>query len=223
MSLIKPASSKFTITRTGLEIHGRLSFEEWSAVAPKFGEALRSMGFVIGDWLIYGEANFRKGPQAKRVASKIYDAAIDATGLDRTTLQNYAYVARRVAPAQRSESLSWQHHRVVAKLPAPEQKHWLKLARPRKNERPISTHRLQKSIVAGRVLTVEEAVPDPRDRGIENHIPYVNRLAALWRRMKERRWLQRATPEQRRALLEDISPVMEMFSEIYNYKPGARR
>lgn len=223
MSLIKPAASKFSITRTGLQIHGQPTFVEWSAVAPKFGEALRSMAFVIGDWLAYGEANFRSGPIARRVSSEAYDAAVAATGLDRSTMHNYAYVARRVAQAHRSEILSWQHHKVVAKLPAPEQKRWLKLASPGKNERPISTHRLQKSILAGRVLTVEEAVPDPRDKGIENHIPYVNRLDALWRGMKESGWLQRSTPEKREALLSDISPVMKMYIEIHSYKSGPRR
>ena len=40
------------------------------------------------------------------------------------------------------------------------------------------------------------------DKGIENHIPFVNRLVAWWARMKEKGWHDDATPEQRAAVLD---------------------
>jgi hypothetical protein len=215
MSMLKHASRKFSITRTGLELHEGLSFEEWREAAPLFGQALRSIAFVIGDWLLYGQANFQNGLSAHRITPEAYNAATAATGLDRTTLQNYAYVARRVPKDRRSEHLSWEHHKVVAKLKAADQKRWLALAVPGNKKKPMSTMLLRKSIQAGRLLTVKEALPDPADRGVENHIPYVNRLVALWSGMKDRRWLQKANRHQVGALMRDLLPVVEIYRELH--------
>lgn len=66
----------------------------------------------------------------------------------------------------------------------------------------------------GRLLTPEELHPDPLDRGIENHIPYVNRLVAWWGRMNENRWLAKATKEQRAALKRDLAPVIAIYQQL---------
>lgn len=225
MSLSLSDSPKFAITRTGLDIREDLSFEEWSSLAPKFSEAIKCAAFLVGDWLVYGEDNFRgqlrlpgfenEVAAPGRISSELYDAALAATGLDRATLQTYAYVARQVPSSLRNEELSWEHHKAVAKLEEHEQERWLQVAL--KNESgsgPVSTRRLRKSIIVGRLLTPEELHPDPLDRGIENHIPYVNRLVALWSRMKERRWLQNASPDQRLAFKEDLEPVVEIYNQL---------
>ena len=214
MSLALPSHSKIQISPTGLDVLAPLTFEEWSQVASSLGNAARGIAFVIGDWLVYGEANFRKGPAASRVATDAYDAAIQTTGLDRSTLHNYAYVARRVARNRRNDALAWEHHKVVAKLPAAEQRRWLALAAPKKNQRALSTMRLRKSILAGRVLTPEEMVADPADRGMKNHIPHINRLCAWWSDMKDSKWPQRATAQQVEALLRDFKWVMKIQDEL---------
>lgn len=214
MSLSLPSHSKIQISPTGLDVFAPLTFEEWSQVASSLGNAARGIAFVIGDWLVYGEANFRKGPAASRVATDAYDAAIQTTGLDRSTLHNYAYVARRVARSRRNDALAWEHHKVVAKLPVAEQRRWLALAAPKKNQRALSTMRLRKSILAGRVLTPEEMVADPADRGMKNHIPHINRLCAWWSDMKDSKWPQRATAEQVEALLRDFKWVMKIQDEL---------
>jgi len=214
MSLALPSHSKIQISPTGLDVLAPLTFEEWSQVANSLGQAARGIAFVIGDWLVYGDANFRQGPAASRVATDAYDAAIQATGLDRTTLQNYAYVARRVARNRRNDALAWEHHKVVAKLPVAEQRRWLALAAPKKNQRAISTMRLRKSIIAGRVLTPDEMVADPADRGKNNHIPYINRLRAWWSDMKDSKWPQRATAEQVETLLRDFGRVVKLSGEL---------
>lgn len=214
MSLSLPSHAKIQISPTGLDVLAPLTFEEWSQVASSLGNAARGIAFVIGDWLVYGEANFRKGPAASRVATDAYDAAIQTTGLDRSTLHNYAYVARRVARNRRNDALAWEHHKVVAKLPVAEQRRWLALAAPKKNQRALSTMRLRKSILAGRVLTPEEMVADPADRGMKNHIPHINRLCAWWSDMKDSKWPQRATAEQVEALLRDFKWVMKIQDEL---------
>ncbi len=214
MSLALPSHYKIQITPTGLDVLSPLTFEEWSQVASSLGNAARGIAFVIGDWLVYGDANFRNGPASSRVATEAYDAAILATGLDRTTLQNDAYVARRVARNRRHEALAWEHHKVVAKLAASEQRRWLALAAPKKNQRALSTLRLRKSIIAGRVLTPDEMIQDPADRGQKNHMPQINRLLAWWDDMKANKWPQRATVEQLEALLRDFNWVMRIRHEI---------
>ena len=186
---------------------------------------MASAAFAIGDWLVYGEDTFRgqmrlpgfkdEDHSSGRIASDVYDAALAATGLDRSTLATYAYVSRNVPRSLRNEQLSWEHHKAVARLNETDQERWLQVAVAHQDDSgPVSTRRLRKSIIANRLLTPEELHPDPTDRGIENHIPYVNRLVALWSRMKERRWLQRSTREQRAAFKRDLQPVVEIYNQL---------
>jgi len=222
MSIALADSPKFTISRTGLEVHDHLSFEEWSSLAPLLNEAARGVAFVIGDWLLYGrdrfgtqEADSRQAAPARRVRSEDYEAAIQMTGLDRATLHTYAHVARRVPPSLRNKQLSWEHHKIVAKLPPPEQERWLSLAADHLDHgRPVSTRRLRRSISAGRLIEPSEVNLPENDRGIENHIPFVNRLVAWWARMKDKGWHEHASPEQRAAVKRDLAPIVKIYDEL---------
>jgi hypothetical protein len=214
MSLTLPDCSKFTVSRTGLSVHSTLTFAEWASLAPKLNEASRCIGFLIGDWLVYGEKQFTS-PSMKskaRVSARDYATAVEATGLDRTTLATYAHVARRVPQAMRHEGLSWEHHKVVAKLEEGQQARWLKVAAD-SGER-ISTRRLRKSILAGRLLKIEELKLDPADRGIPNHIPQVNRLCAWWSHLQQGRWLEKASPRQRAQLKRDLLPIVQIYQAL---------
>ena len=225
---MKPArtDSKITLTRTGLHISDELSFEEWQSMAARFGAAMSSAAFVIGDWLVYGEDHFRGQKRlpgfeddsipSHRVSSEIYNEALRLTGLDRSTLITYAYVARRVPSSLRNEQLSWEHHKAVAKLDEEEQKRWLQIAIDEADVElaAVPTRRLRKSITAGRLLTQEEMTLDPADRGRLNHIPFLNRLNAWWSQMKENGWLKRATREQKETLVRDLSMVTRIIQEL---------
>lgn len=222
MSIALADTPKFTISRTGLEVHDHLSFEEWSSLAPMLNEVARGVAFVIGDWLLYGKYRFGEAQNrgtgresGPRVATADYEAAVALTGLDRATLHNYAWVARRTPSSLRNELLSWEHHRVVAKLPEPDQKRWLKIAAEnQQNGKPVSTRRLRRSISAGRLLETDEVNLPENDRGIENHIPFVNRLVAWWARMREKGWHDDATPEQRAAVKRDLEPIVAIYNEL---------
>jgi hypothetical protein len=218
MSLSLSDCPKFTISPTGLSISEDLSFEEWEGLATNLCEAARGVAFVIGDWLIYGERRFATavpGKELCRVKSEDYERAIKATGLDRTTLHAYTYVARRVPASLRNQLLSWEHHKTVAKLEPDDQSRWLQLAAERLEDgQPVSTRRLRKSIQAGRLLATDEIEVEASDRGIENHIPFVNRLSAWWSRLKERRWLDSASREQRAALKRDLHPLVEIYQQL---------
>ncbi len=212
--------------KAGLRISADLSFEEWQGMAARFGAAMSSAAFVIGDWLVYGEDHFRGqqrlpgmegelGP-SPRVSPELYGEALRLTGLDRSTLATYAYVARRVPSSLRNEDLSWEHHKAVAKLEEDDQKRWLQIAFEQGEAQLgfVPTRRLRKSITAGRLLTPAEMTPDPADRGRLNHIPFLNRLAAWWAQMKHSGWLRRATREQKDTLKRDLSLVSRIIQEL---------
>lgn len=224
MKLTSP-DQQIRITRTGLEITADLTFEEWKAMAPRFGAAMASAAFAIGDWLVYGEDTFRgqmrlpgfkdEDHSSGRIASDVYDAALASTGLDRSTLATYAYVSRNVPRSLRNEQLSWEHHKAVARLNETDQERWLQVAVAHQDDSgPVSTRRLRKSIIVGRLLSAEELHPDPTDRGLTNHIPFVNRLVAWWSQMRDKHWLDHATRDQRAALKRDLHPVIEIYNQL---------
>ncbi len=216
-SQITLPTDKVRIRPVGMEITSELSIDEWSQLAGPIGNASRSVAFIIGDWLIHGEKAFRvkQNTSTSRIASKKYHLALANTGLDLTTLQNYAYVSRKVPLATRSEQLSWEHHKVLAKLPPLDQQVWIERCHEEmKAGNPISTRRLRKSISLGRLATPDDLEPDPADRGIENHIPFVNRIVSWWHRLQDGNFLGEATPEQREALKRDLQPVIKIYEEL---------
>lgn len=213
---------KVSVTPLGLDVHGTLTLEEWRDVGLRIGGALTSIAFVVGDWLVYGEGRdaqltlWRDIPEADRVSSGVYAEAIKLTGLDVTTLQNYAYVSRRVPRPQRNEHVSWEHHKKVAKLREPaEQTRWLKLAADmRLSGSPISVRRFARSIEAGRLVTLEELDAEAEDTGTENVHPFVNRIVAFWGRLRDSGWLRTAGEHKRAALKRDLDPIIKIYNEL---------
>lgn len=213
----------YEITALGLVIYRPLTFDEWRDMAPRFGKAMVSAAFGIGDWLVYGDEHFGQEPlpgmdrdtPLPKVSSEAYDAALAATGLDRSTLLSYAYVSRRVPQNRRVHELSWEHHKAVAPLDDVDQAQWLSVAAVAQPDgRFVSSRRLRKSISAGRLLTKEEVAVQNNDRGQENHIPHVNRLVSWWARMEQSGWLEKSTKEQRDAIRRDLDPVVNIWRKM---------
>jgi hypothetical protein len=207
---------KANISPIGLQFTGELTLDEWKSIAPALGQAARSVSFVIGDWLVYGDGLFgTDGPPSKRVNSQLYEYASQHTGIDIATLQNFAYVSRNVPYPLRTEQLSWEHHRLIAKLPEAEQSGWIEscISENRSGQR-MSTRRLRKSLNLGRVATAKDMEPDDADQGVENHIPFVNRLSLWWKRMLADRFLANSTHEQRQALKRDLEPIISIYEQL---------
>jgi hypothetical protein len=78
----------------------------------------------------------------------------------------------------------------------------------------MSTRRLRKSLNLGHVATDKDMEPDDSDKGIDNHIPFVNRLSVWWKRMKANRFLDTATDEQREALKRDLEPIVTIYNQL---------
>jgi len=207
---------KVRISPTGMQITRELTFNEWSELATHIGRAARSVAFIIGDWLVYGQSLFgTDGFPDKQVDPASYELAVAATGLDRSTLQNYAYVSRSVPYSLRTERLSWEHHRLLAKLPEADMQDWIDACVAEEDAgRRMSTRRLRKSLNLGRIATDKDLEPDESDKGIDNHIPFVNRLSVWWKRMRENRFLDTATDEQREALKRDLEPIVTIYNQL---------
>ena len=225
MLTISNVQEKVAITPSGLRFNSDLTFEEWSELAPQIGDALKSMAFVIGDWLVYGEEKFaaqpflpsmEPDPRHVRISPERYVAAQVATRLDMATLKNYAYVSRRVPMSLRNDFLSWEHHKVVAKLATDKQTEWLTTAAASgdASER-ISVRRLRASITSGRVLSPEELSVPPSEQGVTNHIPSINRLCGWWKQIGGTDWIKTRSREQVAALLRDFEPVLSIINQLH--------
>lgn len=216
MNSLRLPNPKVTVSRVGLQISDKLSVEEWQELATSIGEAASSIAFIVGDWLVYGQSLFGTGGDPDRkVDHPSYQLALKATGLDLSTLQNYAYVSRNVPYSLRTERLSWEHHRLMAKLPDGDMQDWIEACVAEEDAgRRMSTRRLRKSLNLGRVATAKDLEPDDSDKGIDNHIPFVNRLSVWWKRMKANRFLDTATDEQREALKRDLEPIVTIYNQL---------
>ena len=216
MNKLTLPTNKVTATPLGLVVDSQLTRDEWKQLGQSIASASRSMAFITGDWLVCSDTLFgvesdpNKSPQ-----HVLFEEASEATGLDIPTLQVYAHVARKVPYYQRSERLSWEHHRVLAKLPYQEQPQWIERCVAELDAgRPMTLRRLRKSINLGRIATIDDLEPDAADRGIENHLTHVNRISAWWGRMQEDLFMSKATPEQRKALKDDLEPVVKIYNQL---------
>lgn len=111
----------FYLTTTGLTVAQgqKPTFEQWEQLGAFLQWMETSLSWVIGDWLTYGEKYF-----AEKFAQ-----AITMTGHKAGTIDQYRWVAERVAPANRDPDLSFSHHREVADLAPKEQRRMLKKAK----------------------------------------------------------------------------------------------
>jgi hypothetical protein len=95
-----------------------MTLSEWLACGHRLGVIGRGIGWWIGDWVNYGNAQY----------GEKYARAARVTGYDVQSLMNMAYVASRVPPGRRISTLSWSHHAEVAPLEPAEQASWLNRA-----------------------------------------------------------------------------------------------
>jgi len=201
VTTLQENDAKFSITPCGIKFHGDLSLEEWVSLGEKLGDAERSIGLMIGDWINYAENKW----------GEKYDDAIACTGLEYQTLANYAYVARKVQFSYRYENLTFKHHYTVAKLKDPEeQKHWLDQA----EKHDLGVERLRKSINLGRIATEEEVQGDPADRGYVTYLALLNRIRRWWARETGKAPVEEWDEDRREVLKKDFKLVVEIYEAL---------
>lgn len=110
--------SNIRIHRVGLEFVGTVSEDEYEIFGQTLLQIDTAYQWIVGDYLAYGVEN--NYGMAKHFA--------DQLERDEATIHDWTYVCRQVRFSERSENLSFAHHKVVAKLPINEQEYWLDLA-----------------------------------------------------------------------------------------------
>lgn len=123
----------FRVTMTGLTVMGRVTQDEWWAFFDGVQKIESAIQFIIGDLACYGEDEFRIS----------YEEIAQRTGYKSETVENYAYVSRNVHQSLRNDSLSFNHHYLVASLNNDETKQqWLLTAQ----EHELSVRNLELAI-----------------------------------------------------------------------------
>lgn len=192
---------KFSITPTGIQFNEELSFEEWDALGQKLAPIGKSIGFIIGDWINYGESRY----------GEKYEEALARTGLAYQTLRQYAYVSRKVEMYLRKYNLDYYLHATVAKLKTDEEKqHWLDMAEKHK----LSVRRLRKSINFGRLATPEEVEGDPADKGVVTHLALINRLIRWWKQTTANDPVDQWDEEQRENVKKDFKLILDIYEAL---------
>lgn len=97
----------FTLTKCGMGVSGAPTFEEWRQCGSFLQRSAGAVQWWVGDWLNYGEKAY----------GETYTAAIEATGLHLSVLENAKWVAKAFESSRRLETLSFSHHAEVAALP----------------------------------------------------------------------------------------------------------
>lgn len=109
---------QFRLLKTGLEVTGAPSFDEWDRFGAFVSKAEGAVHWWIGDWLNYGEQKY----------GEMYAQALNEGRFTYGALRNDKWLASRIELSRRHDNLSWGHHAEVAKLGPAEQDRWLDLA-----------------------------------------------------------------------------------------------
>jgi hypothetical protein len=202
------------ITELGLIFEGDISFDQWAELGIQAGRLVRASLFLIGDWLVYGETRWNGGERFEALSTEKRDryvVAMQATGLELQTLQKAAHVARNIPHDQRRSDLTFEHHKEVARIKdTDERAEWLEKAQ----SQGLSTRRLRKSIILGHIAQDHEMQTPASDKGISNHLPWLNRLGAWWGEFEGCGWFEQATPEQVETFLRDFAQVRQVIARI---------
>lgn len=117
--------SSFKLEKNKLTAVGSPTFEQWLEVGAFIKQAHGAVHFWIGDWLNYGE----------KVFGESYSVALDQSSYEYQTLASDKWVAGRIDPISRRETLSFEHHKEVADLDKEDQEVLLKQAEEHKLNR----------------------------------------------------------------------------------------
>lgn len=102
----------------GLFLPADLDYDLYESVGSMLGALHQATGFLIGDYLLYGEHTY---------GEKYAQAAL-LLGLSPQTCANYQSISKRVPPGRRRPGVSFSIHGEVASLPPEQQVEWLEIA-----------------------------------------------------------------------------------------------
>lgn len=141
-----------------LRLTAETPFETWEALGAWLQTVDGCIHWWTGDWLNWGEDHY----------GERYAQALSATGWSLSTLEVYAWVAKRVPVENRRPDLSFSHHKAVAHLPPEQQRDLLtRAAEGDEDGGGWTSERLQREVRAmttpQRALWVLVEANDPAD------------------------------------------------------------
>lgn len=193
IELSPSANAKFE--KNQLILNDEMNVREWKELGHSLASMQGNIQFWIGDWIRFGNK------RGYLTHEGVYDEAEEITGLERQTLMNYKWVAERTL-STRVESLSFAHHRAVAKLGESEQIYYLGKAEHNK----LSTRELILQII-------HEETPGiaVRNTHYDNNGPFPIRLGVLHLKLQQEAFEMKSTIHDR---------VLNIIKEYFDSKEG---
>jgi len=181
----------FKLTALGLAVEGSPRVEDWEKLGGHLRLLQRSMMWIVGDWMAYGEREW----------GKTYEQAKSISGRSIGTLYNWARVCSAVDFSRRRETLMFSHHVEVAALDPEQQAYWLERA---ESER-LSVKRLRVAIAGG----------DGEDQyGEETPLLLDNNGAKAIKRALKWGSVAVDTPRQREQVLREIAAARKALDAV---------
>ena len=202
MLLPPELEGRVRFTANALEIERGLSFEEWKALGWRLRGYSRAVNLWIGDWLAYGEFEYRDAAYGKRLPNGVYDIAAEIFDRQPKTLRNYKWVCSSIEPAKRTTGFTMQHglELLSAHVPPSQIGVWIReIEAEGMKTRPLR-RRLRDAYTT--------APPEPQDDGDNDILSQTNQWVIDFQRAS-RSW----TDEQWRAYRELLDPVFRAFDD----------
>lgn len=109
---------RFEFTGTALVIPENVTQQEWDEIGLLIKDVEKATVWAVADWANYAAEHWKAS----------YEAIAEDYKYDLKTLYTYAWIARNVPTSIRNRSLTFAHHRAVAKMTPDEQLYWLSQA-----------------------------------------------------------------------------------------------
>jgi hypothetical protein len=209
LSLDRP--SRVTVSRTGLIFADDTTVDEWERIGRRLAEIDQSTQWAIGDWLLFGEGKFGQVEKSR------YDAMLEMLGkrgYKRSTLFDFACVARAFDPSLRNETLSFNHHKTIMAAAEEDRMTWLEQTAEKTKTERVPVRLLRRSIECGRMLSADEMRVTIDDKPVDSHVVHVVGLRNWWRRKQDADWVANASDVQLDAAEFDLRCVEAMLAEI---------
>jgi dipeptidyl aminopeptidase/acylaminoacyl peptidase len=200
LSLIQVGSG-CTLTETAARFDDTLGYAGWIEVGRNLCRAGAYLNWWLGDWMLFGVKEY--GDRAK--------AAVDGAaeiGMSVDQLKAAIYVSEHVQETIRITSLSWSHHREVAKLPdEKQQKRWLALAQV--NNWSVSELRSEMRKAGA------EGQPIAERGSVSFSISAWANDGQRWIRIRENAAPVNLWPEEQRTAIKDqLRPIVEFYNKL---------
>ena len=195
------------LTPSGCIFDGKPSQSDLESAMLKVTTGMQMCKFILGDLINYASDTY----------GDKYDAWVEITGFDNSTLRNIAYTCANIPMEQRRGGVvTFEHHRALVKLVGGEREKWMDLI----EKKSLTVKRLRKSIEISekgefKVATKKDLAPPPEtDSGYETITPHVNRLTTTLTKKDREGEFDEMCAGQLLGVLEDLEPVLQKCVDV---------